>query len=70
MPNLDATAVFGVIPDKLAIASAIRNPGFESNLDTPFAGMTKMSQAYKISLALVGKRKFDNGYVKLSGCRR
>jgi hypothetical protein len=38
MPNLDATAVFGVIPDKLAIASAIRNPGFESNLDTPVRG--------------------------------
>lgn len=38
MQTLDATAVFGVVPDKLAIASAIRNPGFKSNLDTRVRG--------------------------------
>ena len=63
---MDATAVFGVIPDKLAIASAIRNPGFKSNLDTRVRGYDENEYPYKISVALVGKRKFDNDYFELS----
>jgi hypothetical protein len=41
MPKLDATAVFGVIPDNPGSQSGVArsgNPGFESNLDTRVRG--------------------------------